>query len=118
MQCIKCGKDTPENQVFCESCLQVMDTYPVKPDTAFYLPNRVSPTSKKTSRKKTLPVEEQLANTKKVIRRLRLLSIILALLLVFVSSTLVYQMTRPQQQEDPVSKKNYTYASEATTAAE
>jgi len=119
MQCIKCGKETQENQVFCESCLQVMDAYPVKPDTAIHLPNRANqPSSKKSARKKALPLEEQVANMKKSIRRLRLFSIVLALLLIFVSCALVYRMTRPQQQEDPVSKKNYTFNSETTTATD
>lgn len=117
MQCIKCGKDAPENQVFCESCLQVMDAYPVKPDAAIHLPNRANqPASKKASRKKNLPAEEQIANMKKTIRRLRLFSVLLALLLTLAIGVLVYHMTRPQQQEDPVSKKNYTYSSESTTA--
>lgn len=117
MQCIKCGKDTQANQVFCESCLQVMDAYPVKPDAAIHLPSRTTqPSSKKASRKKAIPAEEQIVGMKKTIRRLRIFSLVLAALLVLTTGVLVYRMTRPQQQEDPVSKKNYTYSSETTAA--
>ena len=30
MNCLKCGRDIAEDQLFCESCLEVMDQYPVK----------------------------------------------------------------------------------------
>ena len=33
VHCMKCGKEIPEERVFCEECLAVMDAYPVKPDT-------------------------------------------------------------------------------------
>ena len=40
MNCLKCGRDVPEEQLFCESCLEVMAKYPVKPNTAIQLPHR------------------------------------------------------------------------------
>lgn len=38
MNCMKCGREIPVGQVFCDGCLKVMETYPVKPDTAIHLP--------------------------------------------------------------------------------
>ena len=83
MRCIKCGKETQDNHVFCESCLVVMDKYPVKPDTAIHLPNRQegAVTKKPPSKKKALPPEEQLLRLKKANRRLHLWFWILLLLL-------------------------------------
>lgn len=40
MNCIRCGKETEENQVFCKDCLADMERHPVKPGTPILLPNR------------------------------------------------------------------------------
>lgn len=84
MRCIKCGKETQDNHVFCESCLVVMDHYPVKPDAAIHLPNRqeVTATKKTTQKKKALSPEEQVLRLKKANRRLHLWFWILLLLLI------------------------------------
>ena len=47
MYCLKCGRDTKSEQVFCNDCLAVMDAYPVKPDTAIHLPKRDPQTASK-----------------------------------------------------------------------
>ena len=70
MYCMKCGKEIPDKQVFCEGCLEVMAQFPVKPETRVMLPNRdtVTVTKKSPARKRTLSAEERLAKTKKVIQ--------------------------------------------------
>ena len=40
MACMKCGKDTQDGWMFCAHCLEVMEVYPVKPDTHIQLPVR------------------------------------------------------------------------------
>ena len=40
MNCMKCGVEIPEQQVFCDHCLQIMEQYPVKPDAHIHLPKR------------------------------------------------------------------------------
>lgn len=40
MNCLRCGKETEENQVFCKECLEDMERHPVKPGTPIQLPNR------------------------------------------------------------------------------
>ena len=111
MQCMKCGKKTEENQVFCESCLQVMDAYPVKPDTAIHLPNRnlMRPYKKGSYRKKTTSPEEQIARLKKVIRRLRIVCAVLVLLFGMVAGYLVYNLTKPKQETPQEQKQQFTY---------
>ena len=72
MNCLKCGKETKDNQVFCEACLASMGQYPVKPDAAIHLPHtQPQPENKKqTLRRRALSLEEQLAQLKKLVRRL------------------------------------------------
>ena len=39
MNCMKCGREIPEQQTFCDVCLEVMSQYPVNPHTPpFYSP--------------------------------------------------------------------------------
>ena len=40
MNCMKCGRETAEDQVFCELCLNEMENYPVKPGTVVLIPSR------------------------------------------------------------------------------
>ena len=69
MNCIKCGVKVPENQVFCDVCLADMEKYPVKPDVTVALPHREeTPVTKKKSRKRILPPEEQLCRAKLKLR--------------------------------------------------
>ena len=69
MNCLKCGREIEEGQVFCNDCLVQMAKYPVKPGTAVQLPSRGSAAvSKKVhSRRRTKAApEEQLKALKKL----------------------------------------------------
>ena len=81
MACLKCGKKTADEQVFCPACLAVMEAYPVKPILHIQLPNhKERPLPKRSGRKRlALTLEEQLALLKK--RQSRLLSLVALLLL-------------------------------------
>lgn len=107
MYCLKCGKDTTGEQVFCDSCLQAMEAYPVKPGTPVNLPNKKSNTDpKKTShRKRPMTADEQIANLAKHLRRSRFLGLILAVLLLAASALLLYEVLNP---DGPVIGQNYT----------
>ena len=81
---MKCGVEIPDSQVFCDSCLAVMDQYPVKPGTRVHLPKRAeeAEVSKKPTKKKRTPTpEEQIAALKIKVLRTRLIAVILAFLL-------------------------------------
>lgn len=112
MYCLKCGKDTQGEQVFCENCLQVMDAYPVKPDTAIHLPKRSTQSAPKkpVHRKKVISGEEQVAQLKTANRRLRLTVACLVLALGVCIGALVYRMLQPQPETNTNVGKNYTYS--------
>lgn len=79
MNCMKCGRETPREQVFCEDCLLEMEKYPVKPGTVVFLPrNRVNTPPKKASKRRVLSLEDQVKLLKK---RVRILAVLVILLL-------------------------------------
>ena len=105
MHCIKCGKETKNNDVFCQDCLLVMQTQPVKPGTAVHIPTR--PASKKVpSRKKALSPEEQLLKLRKQVRKLVWCIVALILALAVTTSSTLYLLHQQQLQDDL--GKNYS----------
>ena len=91
MQCMKCGRKIKDNQVFCEECLGIMETYPVKPGTPIQLPTP-SKTSLPTrpNRRKTLKPEEQIQRLRSTVGRLTIALILLTLILIIVSAMLFW----------------------------
>ena len=84
MNCMKCGRETVEDDVFCGECLAEMEKYPVRPGVVVHLPRRrEEPAAKKSyGRRKAAPSpEEQVKRLKKVIRRLNIALLVLVLLL-------------------------------------
>ena len=69
MQCIKCGRETQDKQVFCEACLSVMERNPVKPGTPVVIPKRPQRVRSTAPVKKEKP-EEQIPRLQKLIRLL------------------------------------------------
>ena len=85
MNCMKCGRETAEEQVFCQQCLEEMEKYPVKPGTVIHLPRRGEETAvKKTHQRRKAPPspEEQVKSLKKNIRTLLVMLLISTILLV------------------------------------
>ena len=79
MNCIKCGREISENEVFCPKCLELMEQCPVKPDIVVQLPVRqMDPVKRPVSRKKLRTPEEQILRLK---RRNRFLAATVCLLL-------------------------------------
>lgn len=79
MNCLKCGRDVPEEQLFCEECLAVMQKYPVKPNTAIQLPHRDDPGFVRKSqpkRRQAPSTEEKLQTAKRFLRRILVLWLI------------------------------------------
>lgn len=91
MQCLKCGKDTENGQVFCSRCLAVMKDYPVKDSVPVHLPQRTSaPAPSKSTRRRKLTTEELYAKAKGRIKRLTITVVILSILFLLVSAALGY----------------------------
>lgn len=40
MNCIRCGRETQENNTFCDACLKEMEKHPVAPGTPIQMPKR------------------------------------------------------------------------------
>ncbi len=78
MQCLKCGREIPAGDVFCQECLAGMGKYPVKPGTPILLPKRQEPAlqKKQLPRSPAMPPEEQVKRLK---LRLRIVSALLVL---------------------------------------
>ncbi len=107
MGCLKCGKTMKEDRVFCAECLEIMETYPVKPDVRIQLPNRRTwMTPLKASKKRRPPsMEEQLAILRRRQRRLVIVIAVLSFLLCAAG----FMMTRTHNQPDESEwGKNYT----------
>lgn len=70
MICIKCGRECPENQNFCDGCMAEMERYPVKPGTPVLLPRRQNTAKRPARRRPNISPEEQLKALRKSNRRL------------------------------------------------
>ena len=80
MNCMKCGRDIQEGQVFCIDCLKDMEKYPVRPGTMIHLPKRPAypPIRRAAPKRKAVSLEEIVKRQRKIIRRLSI-ALILAL---------------------------------------
>ncbi len=86
MSCMRCGRNTEEDQSFCPSCLLSMERYPVDSDTVVQLPRRKStPSSRKSVRRRTLSAEERIAVLRRRIRRLSITLTVLVLAFVLLA---------------------------------
>lgn len=95
MNCLKCGRETASEQIFCQDCLLEMEKYPIKPGTVVQLPQRrETPVLRRTRRR--IPSSEEL------IRQLqRTVRILAALLLVsWVLIVVLLVPTLEHLQED------------------
>lgn len=108
MNCLKCGKETTREHIFCDHCLDIMAAYPVKPGTPVHLP-RLSATAagkKPVSRKRTLSQEELILRQKKLLRGLACMVVVLAILLGLTAAALIY--TGQALTEAKNTGKNFT----------
>lgn len=109
MNCMKCGAEIPEAQVFCDHCLDVMKEYPIKPGTHIHLPKQsvTVEAPRKTAKKKRTPTpEEQVSSLRMKVLRLRLAVVILIFVICVISAFLglkLYQEYMPQP-----TGRNYT----------
>ena len=85
MNCMKCGREIREGQVFCESCLRTMKDFPVKSGTPVLLPPRPAPVvvKKVPHTKPILTAEEKIFQLRRTVRRLSLALAVVILALVF-----------------------------------
>ena len=107
MNCLKCGRSTEDEHVFCDDCLTAMERHPVKAGTPVHLPRHAFvPTNKKPApRKRTLSPEEQIERLKKRLRRSR---IVVLVLIVALSLSAVLLVREFADEDIPIIGQNYT----------
>ena len=67
MYCLRCGRETVEEQSFCLDCQKEMAKYPIDPNAVVQIPVRKQAVPKKPVKRKTSP-EEQVKVLKKRLR--------------------------------------------------
>lgn len=110
MNCLKCGQELKEGQVFCDDCLAGMEQEPVKINTPVKIPTQ--PVNKSTSyRRPMINPEEEVKRLRKVNQNL-----ILALLLMTVAALLFGFFAYEQQFWETVDElgRNYSVVEMAT----
>ena len=97
MHCMKCGRKINSRQVFCDECLAIMDTYPVKPGTPIQLPSpppkSAAPT--KASKRRQRKPEEQIAILRATVRWLTLAFVVAMLSFIVVVIMLLWLLDGP-----------------------
>ena len=112
MNCIKCGRETMGEDVFCQDCLLEMQKYPVQPGTVVLLPRRKDFSSKKTIKRHTPPPEELISNLR---RQNATLLFLLAVCIIAIA--LMFEPTMHYVQEEHYEiGQNYSSVSSSTPA--
>ena len=94
VNCMKCGREIPDGQVFCPGCLEGMATYPIAPGTHVHIPKR--PTKAPEKKAKELTPADQINLLKKSIRWLLVTVAVLAAALAILAFLLLQEPDQPQ----------------------
>ena len=116
MNCMRCGRDIDEGQVFCPICLEEMAKYPVNPATAIVLPVRKAKAAPKKARRKAPPPPEELLKRARVrIRRLFVLWLLTLALFLAAAAAAIHLWEVPVEQFRP--GQNYSSSTAPTQSA-
>lgn len=112
VNCMKCGRETDNEQVFCDSCLEVMAKYPVKPGIVIHLPKHDDTPIRKTSPVyPTHTPEEQVVRQRSVIRWLSLALAVLVVAFGLAAAAVLYLLDQrdlqPEQDHRTSMGRNY-----------
>ena len=93
MNCMKCGREVDEGQVFCLECQKEMAKYPVRPGTVVLLPKRdeVHFTKKVQAKRRPSTAPEEQIRSLKI--RLRIVTAMLIISLALMA-VMVYPMAK------------------------
>ena len=103
MKCMKCGTTIASDQVFCNTCQEDMERYPVKPGTPILLPNRAEKVATKSGHKKAKKPEEIIAGMRVFFFWLLLLIVALITALA-ITISLLLSLTDGNLIAEPVSE--------------
>ena len=112
MNCMKCGRETQEGNVFCQECLTEMEKYPVRPGTVVQLSRRRETVLPKKVVKRHVPTpEEQI----KFLRKWAIIASVLVALCVAIIA-LMFEPTMHYVMDDHYEiGQNYSSVSPTTT---
>lgn len=111
-QCLKCGSKAEDGSAFCNTCLEVMEQYPVKPGTVIHLPRRQPRPEETANADFEEPNHaEQLAHQRSLIKWLTGVVAVLSFLLVFTAVLLIHTLEKDQPL--PMIGRNYTTSTSA-----
>lgn len=106
MNCMRCGKEIQQPQVFCDACLAAMDAHPVKPDIRVQLPVRPVPTGKPSGKKTPPSLESQIKLLRRRNKHLAT-ALLCALLALALSGVLIFHLSQPEAPSQDIGK-NYS----------
>ena len=105
MQCLRCGRETENDQVFCFACEALMAKHPVKPNTVVTIPERSVRLRSAAARRPQRP-EEDTDQLHRTILQLRLwVCMLMAALMLCVAAITWQELNRPKQ---PAIGQNYS----------
>lgn len=105
MQCLKCGREIVEGQVFCSACLDGMAKNPVKPNTVVTIPERDVRVRRSAPRNQN-KAEELTQRLERTILQLRLWVCVLTAALMLCVGFLTWQYFA--EDDGPAIGQNYT----------
>ena len=110
MQCMKCGQDVEEPNVFCETCRENMKHYPVRPGTVVQLPKYQEPyTRRQTVKRKQPPTLEEQMNRLRLWCRILAAALAVTLLLLLGAGYLLLR----QEEKTLLPGQNYSTATDS-----
>ena len=115
MICMKCGREVEDNNVFCRSCREIMDKYPVAPGTVVTFPQKKRNAVRKPMPKKEPAPEEQIRRLNKRVRWLAFSLVCVTLALTLSLIAMVGLVQQINGQEDDVGSNYSTMAPEEST---
>ncbi len=116
MNCMKCGREIREDQVFCNICQESMKKYPVKPGTAVQLPQRKDSSGvRKILVKRRAPTPEE--RIQRLKRRLRYVTILWLVTLLLLAATIYPTVEFFLGKTFHLPGQNYTTITEARSTA-
>ena len=115
MNCMKCGRETRGEDVFCQDCLTEMKKYPVDPGTVVLLPKREENhfIKKPQPKRRAAPTPEEQIKSLKI--RLRIVTVMLLISLTLMA-VLVYPVAR-ELLDDPRFRPGQNYNTVTVTEA-
>ena len=106
--CMKCGREMPVGQAFCDQCLADMAQYPVDPEIPVIIPTQpaAAPNRRQKQRRERKPEEQN-----RILRKMVLWISLVALLITVVGGAAIALLTgRLQELQTRLPQHNNTYS--------